>query len=124
MQIQVIAYSDSGSIIATDQQRESFFVLKQQSELPIDMGDILDWRFGDETITSQRVENLNKRRSVGMSMECCNCTFSEAIRIFLDLVHRPEFHGTIYAGKKRFISDANDIAGELEREIMGSERWG
>ena len=110
MRIKVVAYSDAGNIIATAQDEpDCFFVLKQQSELPINLGDSLDWKFGDETITLQQVENVNKKRSVGMSMECLNGTLRQAISVFVEGLEALKFRTFIYAGKERFISNADDI---------------
>jgi hypothetical protein len=125
MQIKVVVYSESGSIIATDPQGEYFFVLKLRAPLPIDLGDILEGDISDEGNTWLRIRNINKQRSVDMTLDGCNCDLPGAIELFVEAIEALKFRTSVYAGKECFISNAKDIAVKLEREIIGSKApWG
>ena len=102
------------SLATAQDEPDCFFVLKQQSELPINLlGDSLDWKFGDETITLQQVENVNKKRSVGMSMECLNSTLRQAISVFVEGLEALKFRTFIYiigVRNEAFFAGINECA--------------
>ncbi|MGD0814119.1 MAG: hypothetical protein ABSA83_10975 [Verrucomicrobiota bacterium] len=125
MQIKVVACSEAGHIIAVDPQWEFFFVLKRHAPLPIDLGDILEGDISDEGNTWLRIRNINKQRSVDMTLDGCNCALSGAIELFVEALEAPKFRTSVYAGKECFISNTDNIAVKLERELVGSKApWG
>jgi len=125
MQIKVVAYSEAGHIIAVDPQWEFFFVLNRRAPLPIDLGDILEGDISDEGNTWLRIRNINKQRFVDMRLDGCNCDLPGAIEFFIEALEVSKLRTAVYAGKECFISDTDDIAVKLERELIGSKApWG